>query len=70
MIKKNKGQQSLAADGLFTLEAAGEFLGVSRTVVYGLIRRGELPSIKIGRRRQIPRRACEQFVDRKLASAS
>lgn len=48
-------------------EAAAEVLGVSRTVVYELLRRQELDSIQIGRSRRIPREALERFVRERLA---
>lgn len=47
------------------LEAA-RALGLGRDTTYGLIRSGQLPSLKVGRRRIIPRAAVEAF----LAKAS
>ena len=35
-------------------EEAAEALGISRTTAYELIRKNELPSIKIGRSRRVP----------------
>jgi len=37
-----------------TVEAAGRALGVSRSTVWRLIQRGELPSIRRGGRRPVP----------------
>ena len=39
---------------LISVEAAGRALGVSRSTVWRLIRRGELPSIRRGGRRLVP----------------
>lgn len=42
-------------------------LGVSDDLVYELIARGELPSIVLGRRKVVPRRAIDMVIDRALA---
>jgi excisionase family DNA binding protein len=47
----------LVADGLMRVAEAAEFLGLSRAGVYQLMGRGELPFVKIGRARRVPRRA-------------
>jgi len=39
---------------LFSIEEAGRALGVSRSTVWRLIQRGELPSIRRGGRRLVP----------------
>lgn len=41
-------------------------LGLGRSHVYGLIQRGELPSILVGRSRRIPVAALERFVEERL----
>ncbi|MGP0003370.1 MAG: helix-turn-helix domain-containing protein [Acidimicrobiales bacterium] len=48
---------------LLTPEEAGESLGVSRSLVYELLRSGRLESVRIGTCRRIPIRALEAFVD-------
>ena len=40
-----------------SVEEAGKLLGIGRSSAYGVIRRGELPSFKIGRRILVPRSA-------------
>ena len=40
-----------------TVEEAGKLLGIGRSSAYGAIRRGELTSLKIGRRILVPRSA-------------
>ncbi len=37
-----------------TVEEAAERLGISRTLAYEAVRRGEIPSIRIGRRILVP----------------
>lgn len=46
-----------------SVAAAAEALAVSDDAIYDLLRRCELPSLRIGRRRVIPRRAVELVVD-------
>ena len=47
----------LVADGLVTVQEAGQFLSVSRSKLYDLMDNGELKFVKLGRSRRIPRRA-------------
>lgn len=46
----------------FTVAEAADMLGVSRGHAYELVRRGEIPSIRLGRRLVVPRRALEGLV--------
>jgi len=49
---------SMEADRLtLTVEEAAELLGISRTLAYELVTRRELPSVRLGRRIVVPRRA-------------
>ena len=59
-------QQALVADGLMTVREAAEFLSLSRATLYTLMDRGELPFMKLGRSRRIPRRAVIQLAARAL----
>lgn len=45
-----------------SVASAAEELGVSRATVYGLIRSGDLPSLKIGSRRLISREALREWL--------
>lgn len=45
---------------------AADLLGVSRTVINNLMYSGELPNIKVGRRRLIPIKAVESWMEQKL----
>ena len=42
-----------------TVREAAELVGISRTLAYELIARGELPHLRLGRRILVPRRASE-----------
>jgi excisionase family DNA binding protein len=48
-----------------TVEEASRALGIGKNGAYEAVRRGEIPSIKIGRRFLVPRHALEKM----LASA-
>jgi excisionase family DNA binding protein len=47
---------------LYSPEAAAAELNLSRTTIYTLMDRGDLPSLKIGRSRRITREALEAYV--------
>ena len=53
---------------LITVEAAGRVLGVSRSTVWRLIQRGDLPSIRRGGRRLIPATAIQTRARRRQAT--
>jgi excisionase family DNA binding protein len=43
-----------------SVEEAGALLGISRDLAYDLVARRELPSVRLGRRIVVPRRALEE----------
>lgn len=45
------------------VEEAAEILGISRALAYSLVARQELPSLKLGRRLVVPRRALDRLLD-------
>lgn len=47
---------------LLTVEEAAELLRLGRTTTYELVMRGEIPSVKIGRRRLVVRSGLSEFV--------
>ncbi len=49
---------------LATVEEAAESLRLGRTTTYELVMRGEIPSVKIGRRRLVVRSGLSHYVDR------
>jgi len=51
---------------LLSVDEAATALSIGRTFVYQLLMRGEIVSIKIGRRRRIPVSALQEFVARRV----
>jgi excisionase family DNA binding protein len=47
-----------------SVEEAGALLGISRDLAYDLVARRELPSVRLGRRLVVPRRALEAALAR------
>lgn len=57
---------ALAPDGgpmLLSVKDAAIHLGVSRTLLYELVQRGEIKSLQLGRRRLISREALREFIE-------
>lgn len=48
---------------VMTVAEAGELLGISRNSAYEAVRRGEIPSIRIGRRLVVPATALERLLE-------
>lgn len=48
---------------LYRVDEAAEALRLSRSVVYELIRSGQLRTVKVGRRRLVPVAALAEYVD-------
>lgn len=46
-----------------SVEEAAELLGISRGLAYELVRRGELPALRLGRRLVVPRRRLLALID-------
>jgi excisionase family DNA binding protein len=46
-----------------SVEEAGRILGYSRNTAYEAVRRGELPSIRLGRKIRVPRAALQRLLD-------
>jgi excisionase family DNA binding protein len=57
---------SLCADGLISPTAAAEFLSISRTSLYELLKSGAIPYTRIGADKKIPRRALVEFAEARL----
>ncbi|MGP8179164.1 MAG: helix-turn-helix domain-containing protein [Steroidobacteraceae bacterium] len=54
---------------LVRAEQAAEMIAVSRATMYLMIRRGDIPSLKIGNLRRVPVGALRAHIDRQLAAA-
>jgi excisionase family DNA binding protein len=46
-----------------TVEETAKLLGIGRQLAYDRVKTGEIPSIKIGRRILVPRRALERLLE-------
>lgn len=55
--------RTTAPSRLLSIKEAAEACGLSRTTFYGLIGKGEVRSIRIGRRRLVPESALREFMD-------
>jgi excisionase family DNA binding protein len=51
---------------LLTINEAASALGLGRSLIYTLVAKGELKSIKIGRARRIPLSAIDEFIEQRL----
>ena len=47
---------------VLTVAEAGKLLGISRAFAYELVARGDLPVVRLGRRRLVPKRALYELV--------
>ena len=59
-------KKALVDGGLQTIGEATAFTRLSRSALYGLMDRGELVYVKIGRRRLIPKQALVELAQRGL----
>jgi excisionase family DNA binding protein len=61
-VKGVLGPQWINHDA-FTVEEAGTILGLSRASAFAAVSRGDIPSIRVGKRLIIPRRALERMLE-------
>ena len=54
---------------LLSVEAAGRIMSLGRSTLYSLILSGQLGSLRVGRRRLIPRQAIDDFIEKQLLVA-
>lgn len=50
-----------------TVEEAGQLLGIGRNQAYEAVRRGDIPSIKIGKRLLVPKPALDKMLNGEAA---
>lgn len=50
---------------VYTVQEVTEMLGVSRSHVYELIRRNIIPTLDIGKRRVVPKKKFEEWINGK-----
>jgi excisionase family DNA binding protein len=66
MARFAKGNRQMGPDSdrkTYNVEEAGRLLGVGRNQAYEAARRGEIPTIKIGKRLLVPRAALDRMLD-------
>jgi len=51
-----------------TVVEAARLLGISRETAYDLVRRGAIPSIRLGRRILVPKKALDELLSRAKVS--
>ena len=61
-----ENKDEIVSGGLMTVSEVARFLGLSRASIYLLMERGELPWVKLGRARRVPRRAVVELASRNL----
>lgn len=52
-----------------TVPEAGEQLGIGRNAAYEAAKRGEIPTVRIGRRLLVPREAVDRLLQRAMEHA-
>jgi excisionase family DNA binding protein len=60
--------QSTEQSLVMTVAEAGRLLGISRGLAYELVRRGDLPALRLGRRLVVPRQRLLALVETERAS--
>jgi excisionase family DNA binding protein len=48
---------------VYSVEEAATALGIGRSLAFDLVRRGELPTVRLGRRRVIPRQLLVDWLE-------
>ena len=65
-LRPKEAAEALVEDGLVTVFEAAAFLRLSRSTIYSLMCEGELPFVKLGRSRRIPKNSLVQLAAREL----
>jgi excisionase family DNA binding protein len=63
-VTKHQDRPATTSPLLFSVEEAAQLLGIGRTFMFQLVATGEISSLKIGKRRKIPREALDQYIER------
>jgi excisionase family DNA binding protein len=69
LMSDPKLRADLLVDGLDRIAEAERFTKLSRSLLYQLMGKGELPYVKIGRARRIPHRALLELAAKNLVTA-
>ncbi|HHV54954.1 MAG TPA: helix-turn-helix domain-containing protein [Firmicutes bacterium] len=63
---EDSDREGVVADGLVSVREAERFLSIKKSKLYQLMDRGDLPYVKLGAARRIPRRALVSWAARHL----
>jgi excisionase family DNA binding protein len=66
--KNSEGTVAVLPVLLYTVPQFMSVTGLSRTTVYGLMKSGELETIRVGRCRRIPAAAVARWLDTKMSA--
>ena len=55
-----RAEESGEVEGTFTVEEARRYYGLGRNSMYAAIKRGDIPSLRIGRRILVPKSAVKR----------
>lgn len=61
--------EAMCADGTMSVAEAEKFTGVSDSLIYEWLDAGVLPSVQLGRRRVIPRKALVTYLAKNMTAA-
>ena len=59
----------MATNAVMTPKEVASFLGLGRDKTYALLASGQLPSVKLGRTYRTPRKALEEWLERRATES-
>jgi excisionase family DNA binding protein len=67
-MTKDEQRLETVGDGCLTILEACEFSGLGRSFIYSEMDKGKLPYVKLGKRRLIPRKALQRYLESGLVT--
>ncbi len=68
IMESNRTARPLIGDEVLTVQDVADYLKVTTKTVYEIIRRGSLPSFRVGRALRCRRSAVETFIEQQIQS--